>query len=109
MKKILVMFFMSLFIIPVYAVTYDDWYKTISESLEKDPYLSCLDQVHNFLWPKIDFENEKDPNLQKLDQSPCACRMWAREHDEEFDIEEHHKELKVYLDRCIELSNTIEL
>ncbi len=101
--------FLLLLPMPSYAITYDEIYEQISKTLDKDPYFSCEQQVRDFIWAKIDFSNEQDPYLKKIDHISCACNLWAKENDITFDLEKHHKELKNLLNKCISLNESIDL
>ena len=84
-------------------------YNHISKTLDNDPFFSCQQQVHDFIWNKIDFSNDNDPYLKKLDQVSCACNMWAREYNTVFNLEKNHKEIKTFLEKCLSLSESIDL
>lgn len=101
--------FLLLLPMPSYATTYDEIYEQISKTLDKDPFFSCQQQVHDFISNKIDFSNDNDPYLKKLDQVSCACNMWAREYNTVFNLEKNHKEIKTFLEKCLSLSDSIDL
>lgn len=110
MKSIFKIFlFVVCFPFGAHAITYEEIYNHISKTLDNDPFFSCQQQVHDFIWNKIDFSNDNDPYLKKLDQVSCACNMWAREYNTVFNLEKNHKEIKTFLEKCLSLSESIDL
>lgn len=109
MKKLFIISLLICIPLKAYCNSYEKFSNYLMETIENDPFLSCDSRVREFLWAKADFSNENDPYMKKLDQVSCACHMWAKKHHKVFDLEQHHKELKPFLDKCISLSNSIDL